>query len=160
MSESWELSIVVRREPGGPELARERVGQADLLEAACETWLEGVLRRGNPHPRNFGTFPRALGRFVREQKLLSWEEAIRKMTSLNAQKVGLRHRGLLAAGYFADITILDPEAIRDRATYTQPFQYPEGIDWVIVNGDVVLEPNGRRTQAFPGGALRRTKLSP
>ncbi|MGH7137995.1 MAG: N-acyl-D-amino-acid deacylase family protein, partial [Pirellulales bacterium] len=82
--------------------------------------IEGPLRRGNPHPRNFGTFPRVLGVYVRERRLLRLEDAVRKMTSLNAAKVGLRDRGLLLPGNYADITIFDPDRVIDRSTYTEP----------------------------------------
>ncbi|OYV85213.1 MAG: hypothetical protein B7Z73_14005 [Planctomycetia bacterium 21-64-5] len=116
--------------------------------------IEGPLRRGNPHPRNFGTFPRVLGIYVRERNLLRLEDAVRKMTSLNAAKVGLRGRGLLAAGNFADITLFDADRVIDRSTYTEPFQYNEGIEYVIVNGQVVLD-RGRHTGATPGRALRK-----
>ncbi len=114
----------------------------------------GPLRRGNPHPRNFGTFPRVLGVYVRELKLLTLEEAVRKMTSLNAAKLGLKDRGRLQAGAFADITIFDPERVLDNATYTEPFQDNVGIEYVIVNGQVVLD-HDRHTGARPGRALRR-----
>src|SRR5262249_26408125 len=93
---------------------------------------EGPLRRGNPHPRSFGTFPRVLGVYVREKGLLRLEDAVRKMTSLNAAKVGLRDRGLLAQGYFADVAVFDPARVVDRATYTEPFQYSEGVEYVVV----------------------------
>lgn len=114
----------------------------------------GPLRRGNPHPRNFGTFPRVLGVYVREQGLLRLEDAVRKMTSLNAAKLGIADRGLVRAGQFADLTLFDPARVIDRATYTSPFHYGEGIEYVIVNGQVVLE-NGQHTQARPGKVLRR-----
>ena len=114
----------------------------------------GPLRRGNPHPRNFGTFPRVLGVYVREQRTLTLEDAVRKMTSLNAAKVGLRDRGRLAAGCFADLTVFDPQKVIDRATYTEPFQYSEGIEYVIVNGQLVLD-GGAHTGARPGRALLR-----
>jgi N-acyl-D-amino-acid deacylase len=114
----------------------------------------GSLRRGNPHPRNFGTFPRVLGVYVREKNLLRLEDAVRKMTWLNAAKVGLRDRGLLVVGNYADITIFDPDRVIDRSTYTEPFQYNEGIEYVIVNGRVVLEQD-RHTGALPGRALRK-----
>lgn len=114
----------------------------------------GVLRRGNPHPRNFGTFPRVLGVYVRELKLLTLEEAIRKMTSLNAAKLGLKDRGQLQAGAFADITVFDPDRVLDKATYTEPFQYNVGIEYVIVNGQVVLD-HDQHTGARPGRALRK-----
>jgi N-acyl-D-amino-acid deacylase len=116
---------------------------------------EGLLRRGNPHPRNFGTFPRVLGVYVREQKLLRLEDAVRKMTLLNASKLGIFDRGLLRAGHFADITVFDPERVIDRSTYTDPFHYGEGIDYVIVNGEVVLE-RGKHTGKRPGKVLRRS----
>jgi N-acyl-D-aspartate/D-glutamate deacylase len=115
--------------------------------------IEGLLRRGHPHPRNFGTFPRVLGVYVRERGVLRLEEAIRKMTSLNAAKLGLRDRGLLQAGLFADIAIFDPDRVIDRSTYEDPFQYAEGIEHVIVNGQAVLD-QGRPTAARPGRALR------
>ncbi|MCH7726124.1 MAG: D-aminoacylase [Planctomycetes bacterium] len=116
---------------------------------------QGALRRGNPHPRNFGTFPRVLGLYVRERKLLRLEDAVRKMTSLNASKIGIRSRGLLRAGSFADITIFDPQTVIDRATYTDPFQYNTGIAYVIVNGTIVLD-EGEHTGERPGRPLRRT----
>jgi N-acyl-D-aspartate/D-glutamate deacylase len=139
--------------------------EEDMMLALRQPWCsigsdgsalatDGPLRRGNPHPRNFGTFPRVLGTYVREKKLLRLEDAVRKMTSLNAAKVGLRDRGLLRAGAFADITIFDADRITDHATYTDPFQYSSGIEYVIVNGRVVLE-HGQHTGARPGRALRR-----
>src|SRR6185436_20788624 len=100
---------------------------------------EGPLRRGNPHPRNFGTFPRVLGVYVRERGVLRMEDAIRKMTSANAEKVGLSDRGLLRSGLFADVTVFDPEKVIDKSEYTDPFHYSEGISYVVVNGKVVLD---------------------
>jgi N-acyl-D-amino-acid deacylase len=116
--------------------------------------VEGELRTGHPHPRNFGTFPRALGVYVRERGLLRLEDAIRKMSSLNATKVGLVDRGMLRSGMFADVTVFDPKVIIDRATYLEPFQYPEGIAYVIVNGRVVLD-DGKATLDKPGRVLRK-----
>jgi len=115
---------------------------------------EGPLRRGNPHPRSFGTFPRVLGVYVRELKLLRLEDAIRKMTSLNAAKLGLRDRGLLQPGHFADVVLFDSTTVIDRATYTEPFQYAEGIRHVLVNGQLVLD-NGTHTGKLPGKSLRK-----
>lgn len=114
---------------------------------------EGVLRRGNPHPRSFGTFPRILGVYARERSLLRLEDAVRKMTSLNAAKLGILDRGLLRPGQYADLTLFDPERVIDKSTYTSPFQYSEGIAYVIVNGEVVLD-LGKHTGARPGRALR------
>jgi N-acyl-D-amino-acid deacylase len=138
--------------------------EADMNLALAQPWcsigsdgstyaVDGPLRRGHPHPRNFGTFPRVLGIYVRERGLLRLEDAVRKMTSLNAAKVGLRERGLLKPGYFADITIFDPARIIDRSTYTDPFQYNEGIQYVIVNGQLVLD-GPKHTGIHPGRALR------
>ncbi|OWK43230.1 N-acyl-D-amino-acid deacylase family protein [Fimbriiglobus ruber] len=115
---------------------------------------EGPLRRGNPHPRNFGTFPRVLGVYVRDRGVLTLEDAIRKMTSLNASKVGLTDRGLLKPGTFADVTIFDPEKVIDLSTYADPFHYSDGIVHVIVNGTTVLDA-GKPTGNKPGRAVRR-----
>jgi len=107
----------------------------------------------HPHPRWYGTFPRVLGRYVRELKVLTLPEAIHKMTAMNAAKIGLERRGLLREGYAADITVFDPDAVIDKATFEQPHQYPTGIPYVIVNGVLVLD-NGRHTGALPGKVLR------
>lgn len=118
--------------------------------------IEGSLRRGNPHPRSFGTFPRVLGVYVRESKLLKLEDAVRKMTSLNAAKLGIMDRGILRPGMFADITVFNQTDVIDRATYTEPFQYPDGINYVIVNGKVALD-KGIPTDERAGRSLRKTK---
>jgi N-acyl-D-amino-acid deacylase len=118
--------------------------------------VEGPLRRGHPHPRNFGTFPRVLGVYVHERHVLRLEDAIRKMTSLNANKLGLSDRGILRPGLFADVTLFDSDKVIDRSTYLEPFQYGEGIRYVIVNGQVVLD-EGQHTGARPGRALRHGK---
>lgn len=142
--------------------------EEDMTLALAQPWcsvgsdgsayaIDGPLRRGNPHPRNFGTFPRLLGVYVREKKLLRLEDAIRKITSLNAAKVGLRERGLLHAGFFADITLFNPALVLDKSDYTDPFHYNQGIEYVIVNGQVVLE-RGTHTGARPGKALKRHSI--
>jgi N-acyl-D-amino-acid deacylase len=132
-----------------------------LAQAWCSVGSDGLaysvvgpLRRGQPHPRSFGTFPRVLGVYVRDRGLLRLEEAVRKMTSLNAAKLGIRDRGLLREGCFADFTVFDPAKVIDRATYLEPFQYPDGIDYVIVNGAVTVE-KGKHTGARAGRVLRR-----
>ena len=109
---------------------------------------------GKPHPRHYGTYPRVLGRYVREKKLLSFPEAIRKMTSLPAQTLGFLDRGLLRPGMKADIVLLDPDRVLDYATFENPQQFPVGIEYVLVNGTVVAE-GGRHTGARPGRILRR-----
>lgn len=121
--------------------------------------IDGPLRRGRPHPRSFGTFPRVLGEYVRERRLLRLEDAVRKMTSANASKLGLVDRGLLRPGQYADVTVFDPDRVADRATYLEPFAYPEGIALVVVNGQVVLD-GDRHTGARPGRALRHEGRRP
>lgn len=116
--------------------------------------IEGPLRAGVPHPRNFGTFPRVLGRYVREMKVIPLEEAIRKMTSLPASVLGLTDRGQIKEGMWADLVMFDPATVADRATFEDPFQYPVGINTVIVNGTVVLD-EGKHTNARPGKILKR-----
>ena len=90
------------------------------------------------HPRSFGSFARVLGRYVREKNILSWEEAVKKMTALPALKIGLKNRGIVKNGYFADITIFNPETVKDLATFENPFQYSGGIHSVIINGKIAL----------------------
>jgi len=119
---------------------------------------EGPLRRGNPHPRSFGTFARVLGVYARERGLLRLEDAVRKMSSLNAAKIGLRDRGLLRVDSCADITLFDEKRVIDRATYDEPFQYSEGIEYVIVNGQVVLD-KGIHTGARSRRALRHESVA-
>jgi len=107
-----------------------------------------------PSPRTYGSFPRVLGEFVRERALLGLEEAVRKMTSAPAARLGLTDRGLLADGYRADVVVFDPATVRANATYDEPRRYPDGIEQVIVNGVAVIS-DGRHTGATPGRVLRR-----
>ncbi len=107
----------------------------------------------NPHPRLYGSFPRVLGRYVREEKALKLEEAIYKMTKKPAEVLGLKNRGQLKEGYFADITIFDIDKIIDKGTYTEPKQYPEGIDYVIINGKIVIN-EGKFKEVLAGKVLR------
>jgi N-acyl-D-amino-acid deacylase len=115
----------------------------------------GKLSEGIPHPRNYGSFPRFLGKYVREEKLLPLPEAIKKMTSMPAKKLGLKKRGILAKGFYADIVVFDPDIVTDLATYTEPALYSKGIDTVIVNGTVVID-RGKHSGALPGKVLHRT----
>jgi N-acyl-D-aspartate/D-glutamate deacylase len=112
----------------------------------------GPTAKGNPHPRYYGTFPRVLGRYVREEKLLTLEEAVRKMTSANTAKIHVYDRGLLRPGQWADVTVFDAARVIDQATYEKPHQYAAGIEYVVVNGKVVLD-KGRHTGARPGAIL-------
>jgi N-acyl-D-amino-acid deacylase len=113
---------------------------------------EGLLSEGHPHPRCYGTFPRVLGRYVRQEHVLTLEEAVRKMTSANATKIKAFDRGVLRPGLAADITIFDPARVIDHATYENPHQYPTGIEFVIVNGRMVID-HGLHTHAHPGVIL-------
>jgi N-acyl-D-amino-acid deacylase len=111
-----------------------------------------VFGQSNPHPRSYGTFARVLGLYARERGVLNLEDAVRKMSSAPAQRVGLRDRGMLRPGMKADITIFDPRSVRDRATFDQPHQYAEGFMYVIINGQMAFE-LGRMTSARPGQVL-------
>jgi N-acyl-D-amino-acid deacylase len=114
---------------------------------------DGPLAGSKSHPRGWGSYPRILGRYVRDEKLLSLEAAIHKMTGAPAARVGLRERGLLKEGLFADITIFDPAKVIDRATFESPNQYPVGIEYVLVNGKISVD-KGQRTSALGGRVLR------
>jgi N-acyl-D-amino-acid deacylase len=159
-----ELFDILLEEGGSVSTVFAHHTEDDMNLALLQPWcsvgsdgsayaIEGPLRTGNPHPRNFGTFPRVLGVYVRELGLLRLEDAVRKMTSLNAAKVGLLDRGILRAGMAADVTVFNPETVIDQATYTEPFQYNVGIHHVIVNGQLVLKDN-KHTGKRPGRALR------
>jgi len=115
--------------------------------------LSGPARRGHPHPRSLGTFPRVLARYVRERRALPLERAIHKMTLAPAARVGLTDRGRLAPGMAGDVVVFDPATVADRATFADPFQYPVGIRAVVVNGRVALD-GGEREAARSGRALR------
>jgi len=112
----------------------------------------GPLSQAHVHPRYYGTFPRILGRYVRDEKVLTMEEAVRKMTSANAAKIQQWDRGLLRPGMWADVTVFDAATIMDRSTWEQPHQYSEGVAFVMVNGRLVLD-GGKHTGARPGRAL-------
>ena len=140
------------------------INEDDLKLAMRQPWVSigsdgsalatsGPLRTGVPHPRNFGTFPRVLGKYVREEHVLTLEQAVHKMSGLTAQQMHLADRGLIKEGLAADLVIFDPAAVADRATFSDPFQYPVGISTVIVNGRVVLD-NGRHTGERPGVVIR------
>jgi N-acyl-D-amino-acid deacylase len=120
---------------------------------AGELSLDGPLFEPHTHPRAFGAMPRFLGHYVRDEHLLPLEQAIRKMTSLPAQRERLLDRGMLKEGYFADITIFDPVTIKDIATYSQPAQVSQGVKYVFVNGQLEFE-DGKLTGAIAGRPLR------
>ena len=109
---------------------------------------------GHPHPRWYGTFPRVLGRYVREKHVLGLEEAVHKMTGMPAARLGLTDRGLVKEGLRADLVVFDAATIADQATYEKPHQYPVGIDYVLVNGTAVVDA-GKYTNARAGLVLKR-----
>jgi N-acyl-D-amino-acid deacylase len=114
--------------------------------------ITGPLARGKPHPRNYGAFPRVLGRYVRELKVLTLEQAVYKMTGLPAQKLRLADRGAIAPGFAADLVVFDPAVVSDTATYDNPHQYATGISHVLVNGQLVIR-EGSHTGAKPGQVI-------
>jgi N-acyl-D-amino-acid deacylase len=116
----------------------------------------GVLGKGFYHPRMYGCFPRLFRKYVREERLLTFEEAVRKATSLAAQKLGIRDRGLLREGMWADVIVVDPQHIADRSTEDQPYLYPAGIEYVVVNGTVTVA-KGEHTGVLAGQVLRHTR---
>ncbi|HMD48894.1 MAG TPA: D-aminoacylase [Bryobacteraceae bacterium] len=140
------------------------MSQADVTLALQQPWVaidndssgtspEGILGQEHPHPRAYGTFPRILRKYVREDKALTLEDAIRKFSALPAQRLRLADRGVLKAGMWADVVIFDPATVRDLATFDNPNQLSEGMDYVLVNGAAVIE-QGKMTGALPGKVLR------
>jgi N-acyl-D-amino-acid deacylase len=141
-------------------IARFAISEEDLVTAlrhpktcVVTDGNNAVPEEGTPHPRSVGTFPRVLGHYARERGVISMEEAVRKMTSLPSQRLGIPDRGLVAPGFWADLVVFDRDRIIDRATYDNPWQYPDGIFAVFVNGEPVVW-QGEPTGARPGMALR------
>jgi N-acyl-D-aspartate/D-glutamate deacylase len=132
------------------EIAKLAVAHPNVMIAS-----DGLINEGKGHPRAAGTYARVLGRYVREQKALSLMEAIRKMTLLPAQRLGVGSKGRLAIGADADITVFDAAKVIDRATFEKPAQYSEGIPYVLVNGTVVVDRGELVSGAMPGRAVRR-----
>lgn len=120
---------------------------------------DGPLAGSKSHPRGWGTYPRILGRYVRDEKLISLETAVHKMTGAPAARVGLRDRGLIREGLFADVAVFDPGKVIDRATFEMPNQYPVGVEYVLVNGKITVD-KGQRTGALAGRALRGPGYKP
>jgi N-acyl-D-aspartate/D-glutamate deacylase len=144
-------------ERGGAGCHYHVMSRLDIDHIMTQPWVAvgsdaGVVPLGSggrSHPRAFGTFPRILDYYVAERSLLTLEDAVRKMTGLPAQITGIRDRGMIREGCWADIVLFDPDGVKDRSTFDDPENYPEGIPWVIVNGVVVLA-EGRHTGALPG----------
>jgi N-acyl-D-amino-acid deacylase len=137
------------------DLQRILVHRATMIASDGEVPIFG---KASPHPRSYGTFARVLGVYVREKRLLSLEEAVRKMSSMPAARVGLNDRGLLRPGMKADVVIFDPNTVSDKATFAQPHQYAVGVSHVIVNGVFVID-DGKVTEARPGRVLRGPSFS-
>ena len=140
------------------------MSEPDVALALMQPWVsvdndsqgtapDGLLGKEHPHPRAYGTFPRILRKYVREEKRLRLEEAIRKFTALPAQRMRLTDRGVLKTGMWADVVVFDPETVRDRATFENPNQLSEGMQYVLVNGVPVID-GGKATDALPGKVLR------
>jgi N-acyl-D-amino-acid deacylase len=146
------------------------MSQPDVTLALQQPWVsvdndsegtspEGILGQAHPHPRAYGTFPRVLSKYVREDKALSLEDAIRKFSALPAQRMRLTDRGVLKAGMWADVVVFDPATVHDRATFDNPNQLSEGVDYVLVNGVPVIE-QGKMTGALSGKVLRGPGYTP
>src|SRR5947207_1066099 len=146
------------------EVAVFGMSEPDVALALQQPWVsvdndssgtspEGILGQEHPHPRAYGTFPRILRKYVREEKKLALEEAIRKFSALPAQRMRLTDRGVLKSGMWADVVIFDPAAVRDLATFENPNQLSEGMQYVLVNGVPVID-EGKMTGALPGRVLR------
>ena len=146
------------------------MSQPDVTLALQQPWVavdndsegmspEGILGQTHTHPRAYGTFPRILSKYVREDKALTLEDAIRKFTALPAQRMHLTDRGVLKSGMWADIVIFDPATVRDRATFDNPNQLSEGMEYVLVNGVAVID-QGKMTGALPGKVLRGPGYTP
>ena len=114
---------------------------------------EGVFLNSSTHPRAYGTFVRVLGKFARDDGVITLQEAIRKMTSLPAANIGIRKRGSLTEGFYADVVVFDPATVRDHATFEEPLQYATGVEHVFINGEQVLK-DGEHTGATPGRVVR------
>jgi len=152
------------------EVAVFGMSQPDVTLALQQPWVavdndsegtspEGILGQSHPHPRAYGTFPRILAKYVREEKILTLEDAIRKFTALPAQRMHLADRGVIKGSMWADVVIFDPATVRDRATFDNPNQLSEGMEYVLVNGVPVID-HGKMTGALPGKVLRGPAYQP
>ena len=152
------------------EIAAFGMSEPDVLLVLQQPWVsvdndssgtspEGLLGHEHPHPRAYGTFPRVLRKYVREEKKLGLEEAIRKFSALPAQRMRLTDRGVLKSGMWADVVVFDPNTIHDLATFDKPNQLSEGMEYVLVNGVAVID-GGKMTGALPGKVLRGAGYGP
>ena len=159
--DDWETYFELLRDD--PQITSEGQGEEDIRRIMTSPYqmigtdgvgIPNLPALGAFHPRFYGTYPRILGKYVREEKLLTLEDAIRRMTSFPAQRLGLKDRGLIREGMGADIVIFNPDTIIDKATFENAHQFPEGIPHVIVNGVMVVE-NNKQNRKRPGKVLRR-----
>lgn len=159
----WTCDALVEHD-GDVAIVHHSMNEDDVRFVMAKGWIAigsdsranapyGPLSFGKPHPRSYGTFPRVLGKYARDERVVTLEDAVRKMTSLPASRVRLRDRGVVREGAAADLIAFDPERVTDRATYDDPHRYPDGIPLVIVNGEVALE-GGETTKARAGRFLR------
>jgi N-acyl-D-amino-acid deacylase len=158
------------KDEAGTSVAVFGMSEPDVVLALQQPWVsvgtddpatspEGILGADHPHPRAYGTYPRILAKYVREEGKLSLPDAIRKFTALPAQREHLSDRGVIKQGVWADLVVFDPRLIRDVATYDVPNRFPEGMTYVFVNGVAVIE-GGRMTGALPGKVLRGPGYAP
>jgi N-acyl-D-amino-acid deacylase len=159
----WTCDTLVEHE-GSVDIIHHSMSEDDVKFVMQQPWIAigsdsranapyGPLSFGKPHPRSYGTFPRVLGRYARDEQVLTLEDAVRKMTSLTARHMRLRGRGTIGVGVAADLVVFDPATVSDTATYDDPHRYPKGIDYVVVNGQVALE-QGETTNERAGRFLR------
>jgi N-acyl-D-amino-acid deacylase len=134
------------------DLRRALVHEAVMIGSDGSALAPGGLAGGKPHPRSYGTFPRVLGEYAREERVLTLAQAVHKMTGLPARRLGLKDRGVIAVGARADLVVFDARRVGDRATYQEPHQYPSGIEHVLVNGSFVIK-DGQHTGSLPGRLL-------
>lgn len=164
VSTAIRIQLTGFNRPGGARMRGFSLSEYDIehimqqeFTATCTDAYVVALGDGVPHPRHYGSYARKIQHYVLNRGIISLPFAIRSMTSLPAQIIGLKDRGLLKEGYWADITIFDAEKIADRSTYTHPHQYPEGIPYVLVNGQFVVD-DGKLTGKLPGKVLSPTKI--
>ncbi len=159
----WTCDALIAHD-GAIDIVHHSMTEDDVRFVMAKEWVSigsdsranapyGPLSFGKPHPRSYGTFPRVLGRYARDERVLTLEDAVRKMTFLTASRLRLRERGLVRHGWWADLVVFDPATVSDTATYDDPHRYPVGIDHVIVNGEVALA--GDETQAGRHGRFLR-----
>ena len=163
MKDNWDtLFSILIDDQGGSTVTLETMGEEDIRRIMTGRYhmvgtdglgIPNLPSLGKYHPRFYGTYPRILGKYVREEKILTLEDAIRRMTSFPALRLGLTDRGLIKENFWADIVLFNPDTIIDKATFENPHQFPEGISYVIVNGIIVVDDN-KQKRKLPGKVLR------